>query len=45
MSFSVEQAFLGRDEIRAPLETPAWEVTKQASFLFAGVNTLFLYYT
>ena len=25
MLFSVEQAFVGRDEIRAPLKTPAWE--------------------
>ena len=25
MLFSVEQAFEGRDEIRAPLKTPAWE--------------------
>ena len=25
MSFSVEQAFVGRDEKRAPLKTPAWE--------------------
>ena len=23
--FSVEQAFVGRDEKRAPLKTPAWE--------------------
>ena len=26
MLFSVEQAFVGREEIRAPLKTPAWEV-------------------
>ena len=26
MLFSVEQAFVGRDEIRAPLKTPAREV-------------------
>ena len=26
MLFSVEQAFVGRDEKRAPLKTPAWEV-------------------
>ena len=26
--FSIEQAFLGRDEKRAPLKTPAWEATK-----------------
>ena len=25
MLFSVEQAFVGRDEIRAALKTPAWE--------------------
>ena len=25
MLFSVEQAFVGRDEKRTPLETPAWE--------------------
>ena len=24
MLFSVEQAFVGRDEIRAPLKEPAW---------------------
>ena len=27
MLFSVEQAFVGRDEKRAPLKTPAWEAT------------------
>ena len=25
MLFSVEQAFVGRDEKQAPLKTPAWE--------------------
>jgi len=25
MLFSVEQAFVGRDEIQAPLKTPAWD--------------------
>ena len=25
MLFSVEQAIVGREEIRAPLKTPAWE--------------------
>ena len=25
MLFSVEQAFVGRDEKRAPLKTPAWQ--------------------
>ena len=27
MLFSVEQAFVGKEEIRAPLKTPAWEAT------------------
>ena len=27
MLFLVEQAFVGRDEKRAPLKTPAWEAT------------------
>ena len=25
--FSVDQAFVGRDEILAPLKTPAWEAS------------------
>ena len=29
MLFSVEQAFVGREEIRAPLKRPAWEATKR----------------
>ena len=29
MLFSVEQVFVGRDEKRAPLKTPAWETTKE----------------
>ena len=29
MLFSVEQAFVGREEIRAPLKTPAWEASKR----------------
>jgi len=28
MLFSVEQAFLGRDEKQAPLKTPAWEANQ-----------------
>ena len=28
MLFSVEQAFVGREEIRAPLKTPAWEASR-----------------
>ena len=31
MLFLVEQAFVGRDEIRAPLKTPAWEAMTQAA--------------
>ena len=36
MLFSVEQVFVGRDEIRAPIKTPAWEAMKSrllSSFL------------
>ena len=32
MLFSVEQAFVGRDENRAPLKTPAWEAKITADF-------------
>ena len=28
MLFSVEQAFVGRDEKRAPLKMPTWEASK-----------------
>ena len=31
MSFSVEQVFLGRDKIRAPLKTPALEGSSKGS--------------
>ena len=35
MLFSVKQAFEGRDEIRAPLKTPPWEVSSHhASQIF-----------
>ena len=33
MLFSVEQAFVGREEMRAPLKTPAWEATVQLYLL------------
>ena len=42
MSFLVEQAFLGRDEIRAPLETPTWEATKQGKQKYALLLHFFL---
>ena len=29
MLLSVEQAFVGREEIRASLKTPAWEATRR----------------
>ena len=32
MLFPVEQAFVGRDEKRAPLETPAWEARTKGDF-------------
>ena len=31
MLSSVEQAFVGRDEKRAPLKTPAWEAIHEAT--------------
>ena len=31
MLFSIEQAFVGRDEKRAPLKTPAWEARLPAA--------------
>ena len=34
MLFSIEQAFVGREEIRAPLKRPAWEAS-----CFADLNT------
>ena len=33
MLFSVEQAFVGRVEKRAPLKTPAWEAIKQMAVI------------
>ena len=41
MLSSVEQAFLGRDEKRAPLKTPAWEASlrlAEANFLRGTTN-------
>ena len=32
MIFSVEQAFVGRDEKRAPLKMPAWKATTKVKF-------------
>ena len=34
MLSSVEQAFVGRDEKRAPLKTRSWVATTMATFLF-----------
>ena len=34
MLFSVEQAFVGRDETRAPLKTPAWEAKQSVKNQF-----------
>ena len=36
MLSSVEQSFVGRDEKRAPLKTPAWEAIDQAPALIQG---------
>ena len=34
MLFSVEQAFVGRNGIRAPLKRPAWEAKKVQALQF-----------
>ena len=44
MLFSVEQAFVGRDEKRAPLKRPAWEATKyhqENEFGFFKLNLVY----
>ena len=33
MLFSAEQAFVGRDEKRAPLKTPAWETNSKIDLM------------
>ena len=40
MLFSVEQAFVGREEIRAPLKTPAWEAKKNSADTKSSMYTL-----
>ena len=48
MLFSVEQAFVGREEIRAPLKTPAWEASKSPTqsltFHRTEISWLFFYH-
>ena len=41
MLSSVEQAFVGRDERRVPLKTPAWEASKFATLWKNGLGTFF----
>ena len=45
MSFSVEQAFVGRDKTRAPLKSPAWEATtcKQQPKMLNNVREVVMY--
>ena len=46
MLFSVEQAFVGREEIRAPLKMPAWEailMDKMSLFFFLFKNNDFFF--
>ena len=38
MLSSVEQAFVGREEIRAPLKTPAWEAKLDTEGFFFTVR-------
>ena len=40
MLFSVEQGFVGRDEIRAPFKTPAWEATVQTVLKRVNVHLI-----
>ena len=42
MLFSVEQAFVGRDETRAPLKTPAWEANLGSASDLLGCKGNFL---
>ena len=42
MLFSVEQAFVGRDEKRAPLKTPAWEATRNTAVSKIGNGVISL---
>ena len=40
MLFSVEQAFEGREEIRAPLKTPAWEARLVEAVKHDSIDTV-----
>ena len=42
MLSSVEQAFVGRDEKRAPLKTPAWEAKSLCTYLvYVRLNSIY----
>ena len=41
MLFSVEQAFVGRDEKRVPIKTPAWEATRVPDEVAYGIYEWF----
>ena len=40
MLFPAEQAFVGRDEKRAPLKTPAWEAMFGSDVIFSESRPL-----
>ena len=44
MLFSVEQAFVGRDEKRAPLKTPAWEANMVLAWLISDMSLIKFYF-
>ena len=44
MLFSIEQAFVGREEIRAPLKTPAWEARKVFALVILTLTHSFHYH-
>ena len=45
MLFSVEQAFVGREEKRAPLKTPAWEARERGKNSFLGQRLIDVHWT
>ena len=42
MLSSAEQAFVGRDKKRAPLETPAWEARRESEVSKSGGGVCYM---
>ena len=45
MLFSIEQAFVGREEIRAPQKMPAWEATPPQPGIYRVPPRFFMWYS